>query len=160
LTDHLIDSFASSLRDLGKAICSEDNSTRMAELEASLPKRLPQSFESLLSRYSFPSFDVGGISFFGWESASSELFEVAYSAKGSLSEVLLPSGYIQVGRSDTGGFDAVCFDLNTQRQNREWRIVQIDHEEILCNRKVKIRGELWSSFRKLVQHQVDYREAR
>jgi len=146
------------LRDLGKAIRSEDNSKCLAELEASLPKRLPQSFESLLSRYSFPSFDVGGISFFGWQPGSSELFEVASAAKGSLSELLLPSGYIQVGRPDTGDFDAVCFDLNTQRKNREWRIVQADHEEILCNRKVRIRRELWRSFRELVQHQVDYRE--
>ena len=76
-TDQLIDSFAYKLRQAGVPIRSEDNSARLMELEARLPKRLPQSFESLLSRYSFPSFEICGISFLGWESASSEFFEVA-----------------------------------------------------------------------------------
>jgi hypothetical protein len=67
--------------------------------------------------------EVGGISLFGWESASGEFFEIASAAKGSLSELLLPSEYIQIGRSETGDFDAVCFDLNVQQQNRAYRIV-------------------------------------
>jgi hypothetical protein len=44
----------------------------------------------------------------------------------------------QIGRPETGDFDAVCFDLNIQKQNREYRIVQANHEEILCNFRVKI----------------------
>jgi hypothetical protein len=60
----------------------------------------------------------------------------------------------QIGRPETGDFDAVCFDLNIQKQNREYRIVQANHEEILCNFRVKIRGELWPSFRKLAEHQL------
>ena len=152
-TDQLIDLFASKLKKAGVVIRSEDNTTRLADLEAELPKRLPQSFESLLSRYSFRSFDACGISFFGWESASSELFEVS-RAKGSLSELLLPSGYFQIGRPETGDFDAFCFDLNVQGQNREYPIVQASHEEILCNSRIKIRHELWASFRKLVENQL------
>jgi len=153
-TDQLIDSFASKLKRLGVPIRAENNVTRLAELEAGLPKRLPKSFESLLSRYSFPPFDSCGISFFGWDSASGNLFDVASAPKGSLSELLLPSGYIQIGRPEGGDFDAACFDVNAERQNREYRIVQANHEEILCNSRVKIRGELWPSFRKLVQHQL------
>jgi hypothetical protein len=52
-TDQLIDSFASKLKKSGVPVRWEDN-TRLSELEARLPKRLPQSFEPLLSRYSFP----------------------------------------------------------------------------------------------------------
>jgi hypothetical protein len=36
-------------------------------------------------------------------------------------------------------------------QNREHRIVQVDHEDILCNWKVRVEGELWPSFIKLVE---------
>lgn len=142
---------------MGLPIRREDNTSRLQELEAKLPKRLLLSFTSLLSRYSFPSFDIGGISFFGWEVAHTEFSERA-PAKGSLSELLLPSGYIQVGRPDTGNFDAVCFDLNTPKQNGEYRMVQANHEEILCNSRVKIRRELWPSFRKLAEHQLSLKQ--
>ena len=53
--EQLIDAFASKLK---VAIRSEDNSHRLRELESKLPVRLPPSFESLLSRYSFASFDA------------------------------------------------------------------------------------------------------
>ena len=88
---------------------------------------------------------------------STELLEVASPQKGSLSELLLPAGYFQIGRPDTGSFDAVCFDMNTQKQNREYRIVLADHEEILCTSKVKIRSELWASFRKFLEIIVNSR---
>lgn len=153
-TDQRIDLFAEKLKVLGVRIRPENNASRLHELEARLPKRLPQSFTSLLSRYSFPPFDACGISFFGWESLSTGLFETVPAAKGSLSELLLPSGYVQFGQPDTGDFDAVCFDLNAPQQNREHRIVQVDHEQILCNSRVKIRRELWSSFRELVEHKL------
>ncbi len=156
-TDRQIDLFAEKLKALGVPIRRENNASRLHELEARLPKRLPQSYASLLSRYSFLRFDTCGISFFGWELACKELFELASSAKGSLSDVLLPSGYVQIGRPDTGGFDAVCFDLNAPKQNREHRIVQVDHEEILCNSRVKVLRELWPSFRKLVDHELSLR---
>ena len=72
--------------------------------------------------------------------ASTELLEVATSRKGSLSELLLPAGYFQIGRPDTGSFDAICFVMNTQAQNREYRIVLADHEEILSNLRVRTRS--------------------
>jgi SMI1/KNR4 family protein SUKH-1 len=151
-TDQLIDSFASKLKKSGVPVRPEENSARLSQLEARLPNRLPQSFESLLSRYSFPSFEACGISFFSWESGSSEFFEVASAAKGSLSELLLPSGYIQIGRPGSGDFDAVCFDLNDHQQNREYPIVRVSHEEILCNSRIKILQKLWHSFRNFIEH--------
>jgi len=150
-TDSLIDSFASELQSRGVRIERADNAALLYKLEAGLPKKLPQSFESLLLRYSFSAFDAGGITFFGWTSESSELFHVLPPNEGTLSELLLPSGYIQIGRPDTGDFDAVCFDLNVSKQNREYRIVRADHEEILCNSRVRIVGELWPSFPSLAE---------
>lgn len=150
-TEVLVDAFTSKLKAQGMAIRREDNASRLQDLEAQLPKRLPPSFESLLSRYSFPVFDASGISFFGWGPASTELVEVASPQKGSLSELLLPAGYFQIGRPDTGSFDAICFDMNTQAQNREYRIVLADHEEILSNLRVRIRSELWPSLQEFLK---------
>jgi hypothetical protein len=149
--DALVHAFASKLKAQGVAIRRENNASRLQDLEAKLPKRLPPSFETFLSRYSFPSFDAAGTSFFGWGPESKELFEVASPHKDPVSELLGPAGYFQIGRPDTGSFDAICFDMNGKKKNREHRIVLADHEEILCNSRIKIRAELWPSFRKLLE---------
>jgi hypothetical protein len=132
-------------------IRAEDNALRLRVFQEKLPKRLPQSFESLLSRYSFPAFDVLGITLFGWESDANKYLVEASAPKNSLSELLIPAGYVQIGRPDTGDFDAICFDLRDQAQNRECRIVRVDHEDILCNWKVRVSGQLWPSFIKFVE---------
>ncbi|MHB8216104.1 MAG: hypothetical protein ACYDDS_08505 [Candidatus Sulfotelmatobacter sp.] len=157
-TDQLIDSFAAMLKGRGVPIREEENASRLRIFEGKLPKRLPQSFESFLCRYSFPAFDVMGISLFGWDSDENVYVEEASVAEGSsrrfpvhLSEFLIAAGYVQIGRPDGGDFDAICFDFNRQSQNREHRIVQVDHEDILCNSKVRVSGELWGSFVKLVE---------
>ena len=150
-TDQLIDSFAAMVKDRGVPIRSEDNASRLRIFEEKLPKRMPHSFESFLSRYSFPAFDVLGITLFEWESDSNKYIVEASSPKNSLSELLIPAGYVQIGRPDMGDFDAICFDLNCQAQNREYRVVQVDHENILCNLKVRVTGERWPSFIKLVE---------
>src|SRR6266481_1985797 len=126
-TAPLVDTFASKLEVQGVAIRREDNASLLEDFDARLTKRLPQSFESLLSRYSFPSFNASGISFFGWGPESTELLAVVSPLKGSLSELLLPAGYFQIGRPDTGSFDAICFDMKTHKQNRQYRIVLADH---------------------------------
>jgi hypothetical protein len=148
---NLIERFAATLRERGVPIRQEDNTRRLQCLEEKLPKRLPQSFESLLARYSFPAFDVAGITLFAWESDSNPYAQEASAPAGSLSELLIPAGYVQIGRPDTGDFDAICFDLNEQRQNREFRIVQVDHEQILCNWRVRVSDERWPSFIKLME---------
>ena len=149
-TDQLIDSFAAMLKSLGVPIRAEDNASRLGAYEEKLPKRMPQSFESFLSKCSFPPFDVLGVTLFDWDSDANKYSVEASAPKNSLSELLIPAGYVQIGRPDTGDFDAICFDLNHQAQNREYRVVQVDHEDILCNWKVRVTGELWPSFVKLV----------
>jgi SUKH superfamily protein len=139
------------VKTLGVPIHEQDNTSRLELFEKKLSKCLPQSFATFLAQYSFPTFDVLGISLFGWDSDANSYVQEASAARGSLSELMLPAGYVQIGRPDTGDFDAVCFDLNDQKQNREHRIVQIDHEDILCNWKVRVSGELWPSFIKLME---------
>ncbi|HXJ87191.1 MAG TPA: hypothetical protein VMS18_10270 [Candidatus Binatia bacterium] len=158
-TDDLVDMFVGKIGAFGVPIFAQDNTSRFAVFESKLPKRLPASFASLLSRYTFPSFDVLGISFFGWESDSSPYIAEASAPAGSLSELLLPNGYVQVGQPDTGSFDAVCFDLNQKSQNRECQIVQIDHESILCKWKVRVCAKLWPSFVKLMENAISGTDA-
>lgn len=149
--DKLIDSFATMVMNHGVPLRKEDNSSRLELFQQKLTKRLPQSFESLLSRYSFREFGVLGVELFGWDSDSNAYIAEASAPKNSLSEFLLPAGFVQIGRTELGGFDALCFDWNKPVQNREYRIVQVDHEDILCNSKVRVVGELWPSFVKLAE---------
>jgi hypothetical protein len=150
-TNRLIDSFAAMVKSRGVPIRPEDNASRLRMFEEKLPKRMPQSFESFFSRYSFPAFDVLGITLFEWDSNSNKYIVEASAPKNSLSELLIPAGYVQIGRPDEGDFDAICFDLNREAQNREYRIVLVDHEDILCNWKVRVTGGPWPSFIKLVE---------
>jgi hypothetical protein len=134
----------------GVPIRAEDNASRLRAFQQRVPRRIPQTFESLLLRYSFPTFDVFGVSLLGWDSDSTAYLGEASARKNSLFELLIPAGYVQIGHPANGDFDAVCFDLNRRAQNREYRVVQVDHEEILCNQRVRVKGELWPSFAKLV----------
>jgi hypothetical protein len=139
------------LKDHGVPIRKADSASRLRSFEEKLPKPLPRSCESLLAQYSFPSLDVLGISLFAWESDSSPYIQEALASKASLSEVLVPAGYVQIGQPDTGNFDAIGFDFNQQVQNREYRIVRVDHEEILCHWRVRVTAECWASFIKLIE---------
>jgi hypothetical protein len=152
--DKIVDAFVAKSVARGVPVLAEDNQKRLSDFQARLPRRLPQSFSSLLSRYSFPAFDVAGITLFAWDSAANSYTEDASAPRGSLSEVLIPAGFVQIGRPSTGLFDAVCFDLNGRAQNREQRIVLADHEEILCNRRIRVR-ELWPSFIRLIESAPD-----
>jgi hypothetical protein len=149
--DQLIDRFVAMARGCGVPIRAEDNSSRLRALVEKLPKRLPPSFESFLSRYSFPAFEVLGVWLFGWDSDSNRYVAEASIPKGSLSELLIPAGYLQIGRPESVNYDAICFDFNQPRHNREYRVVQVDHEDILVNFRVRVTGELWPSFVKFVE---------
>jgi hypothetical protein len=150
-TDQLIDRFAAMVKRHGVPIRAEDNASRLRAFGEKLPKRLPPSFESLLSRYSFPAFDLLGIWLFGWDSDLSAYVVEASRPENSLSEFLIPAGYVQIGRPEGVNYDAICFDFHRYRQNREYRVVQVDHEDILINLRVRVTGELWPSFVKLVE---------
>jgi len=153
-TDDLVDAFAAKIKAFGVPILPEDNTLRFALFESKLPKRLPASFASFLSRHRFPSLMFSGsLSLDGSRIRVRTLWR-RRPPKGSLSELLLPNGCVQVGQLDTGSFDAVCFDLNQKSQNRECQIVQIDHEDILSNWEVRVSAKLWPSFVKFMESTI------
>jgi hypothetical protein len=46
--------------------------------------------------------------------------------------------------------DPVCFDIKSGTNSKDYRIVKIDHGEILCNYRVKVVKEIAPSFSHLV----------
>jgi hypothetical protein len=74
-----------------------------------------------------------------------------------LSETLIPNGYMQFGKGADIDYDPVCFDISW-RKNRDYRIVKIDHEEILCNHRIKVVKEIAPSFRALVLQTIERAE--
>jgi hypothetical protein len=70
-------------------------------------------------------------------------------------EALIPAGLIQFGKGPDLDYDPVCFDIKTRKQGGDCRIVKIDHEEILCNNRIKVVAELAPSFYQLVLQTID-----
>ena len=73
-----------------------------------------------------------------------------------MAPTLLEAGYIQFGRGPDSDFDPVCFDLKSRKKyNRECKIVKLNHEEILCNNRIKVVSELAASFEQLVRNTIE-----
>ena len=53
-------------------------------------------------------------------------------------DFLLRSGYIPFGKGPDIDYDRICFGLISRKKGSECRIVKIDHEEVLCNERIKI----------------------
>jgi hypothetical protein len=70
-------------------------------------------------------------------------------------EALVPAGFLQFGKGADIDYDPVCFDIKTRKQEGDCRIVKIDHEEILCNDRVKVVAELAPSFYQLVLETIE-----
>ncbi len=68
---------------------------------------------------------------------------------------LLEKGYIQFGRGSDTDYDPVCFDISSRTGYRDYRVVIIDHEGILCHNRVKVVKELAPSFEALISRTVD-----
>ncbi len=71
-----------------------------------------------------------------------------------LTDTLLPAGLVPFGKVSGGGYDPMCFDLNS-RQRDDCPIIQVEHESILCHGRI---GETWQrypSFRELVCATID-----
>ena len=68
---------------------------------------------------------------------------------------LLPAGYVQFGKGPGADYDPVSFDIRSRKKNGDCRIVKIDHEEILCNERVKVVADLAPTFEQLVVQTID-----
>jgi hypothetical protein len=119
------------------------------------PPRFPPLYEKLVLTYRWAEVDLG-------------LFTLLANPPGPDLERLLeqmrkdpalwgqltPAGYIQFAKGAEYDYDPVCFDVRERKRNGDYRIVKIDHEEILCNSRIKLVTELASSFEELVRQTI------
>jgi len=123
---------------------------------AKLPARFPPLYERFVLSYRWAEVDLGsyrlrangpGPDFSGlWREISEDEF---------LLETLIRSGYIPFGKGPDLDYDPVCFDLSVRNKNREFPIVKIDHEEILCRGRVKVLSKLANTFEALVIQTIE-----
>jgi hypothetical protein len=120
-------------------------------LYAKLPARLPPLFEKLVLSYRWAEVDLQSYRLLANPPGSdlTGLFN-EMSKDSGLWDALLPAGYVQFGKGPDLDYDPVCFDIKSSNKNRDYRVVKIDHEEILCNYRVKVVEELAPSFEQLV----------
>lgn len=149
--DQVVTNFIKQLTAAGVACKRIDSAPWIAEFEAKLPRRLPRSFSSLVTRYCFPSFELAEIEFFANRNGQSddELVVAAFRDK-YLWRPALTQGFIQIGKSSTGSYDPICFDMRYQKSRREYPMVRLDHEELLQKEKIRIVEEKAKSFLALI----------
>jgi hypothetical protein len=124
-------------------------------LEARLPARLPRSFRSLANRYEYPAFSLGPILLFAntAEHVDYELRDEIWKDKG-LSDILQQNGLLHFGRPATGSYDPICFQAGERTGSQEYEVVRVDHEEILCNSRIRITERIARSFFHFVEAQL------
>ena len=84
----------------------------------------------------------------------SRFFEQISKDRG-LWECLIPAGYVRFAKGPDYDYDPVCFDIKRRRNNNDCPVVKTDHEEILCNNRIKVVSELAPGFAELVQQTIE-----
>lgn len=127
----------------------------LVDLYAALPTRLPPLYEQLLLSYRWPEADLGRFRLTA-NPLGPGLTGFLEEMKGDpvLWREIIPRGWIRFGNGPDLNYDPVCFDIRQPRKDGDYRIVQLDHEEILCNSRIREVAELAPSFRELVQRTV------
>jgi hypothetical protein len=121
-----------------------------------LPARFPPLFELLLLSYRWAEVDLGPFRLIA-NPPGNDLggFLKQMSQDRGLWECLVPAGHMQFGKGPDNDYDPVCFDIQSRKKNSDCRIVKIDHEEILCNYRVKIVSVLAPSFEQLMLRTIE-----
>jgi hypothetical protein len=125
-------------------------------LYAKIPASFPPLFEQLVLSYRWAEVDL-------------QLFRLLPNSPGEnlnglleemskdrvIWQTLLPAGYIQFGRGPDIDYDPICFDVRKRTKGKDCAIVKIDHEQILCNNRVKIVSQLATTFEQLMLLTID-----
>ena len=126
----------------------------LPELEASLPFRLPASFRSLIARYLFPAFEAGPLVLYSVGVRDPELTgeEFRYAIFDAIMfPFLLDKGLLRFARPHDWSYDPVCFDFRNANRKSEPGVVRVDHEEILCNERLRVIETISPAFHELME---------
>ena len=128
----------------------------IAQIYSSLPARFPPLFELLLLSYRWAEVDLRFYRLLANPPGRDLAGFVQQMSKDlALWKCLKRGGYMQFGRGSDIDYDPVCFDLKSRKRSGDCRIVKIDHEQILCNDRVKVAAELAPSFEQLMLRTID-----
>ena len=129
---------------------------RLDGLYEKLPGRFPPLYEQLALDYRWAEAHLDSYTLLANPPGNdfSGLAEQIQKDAG-LWEMLAPNGFLQFAKGPDLDYDPVCFDLRSRKQNAECRVVKIDHEEILCNHRIKEVAELAPTFRALVLRTIE-----
>jgi len=123
---------------------------------AKLPARFPPLYEQLVLTYRWADVDLGSYRLLGNPLGTNLCGLLDKMLKDEfLSTCLFKNGYIPFGKGPDIDYDPVCFDLKSRKKNREFSIVKLDHEEILCNERIKVVTDLAPSFEQLVKATIE-----
>jgi hypothetical protein len=130
--------------------------TDLQPIYAQLPAHFPPLYETLVLSYRWAEVDLKTYRLVANPlSAGLERLLNQMTGDTGLTEMLLPAGYIQFAKGPDVDYDPVCFDLNSKKKAGEFATVKIDHEEILCNYRLKVVAKLAASFEELIQDTID-----
>jgi hypothetical protein len=120
--------------------------------------RLPPIYEQFILSYRWCDVDLGTYSLLP-NLPAADLAPLLSSMLHycGLRETLNPNGYFQFARGPDMSFDPICFDFRHRQRNGDCRIVQIDHEAILCDYRIVEVATIASSFRELVLQTIKRR---
>ena len=126
----------------------------LPEMEASFPFRLPRSFRSLIARYLFPAFEVSPLVLYsvgvrGPKSTGEEFRYAIFDA--IIFPFLLDKGLLRFARPHDWSYDPVCFDFRKANRKSEPGVVRVDHEEILCNDRLRVIETISPVFHELME---------
>ena len=129
----------------------------LQEIYAELPDnfRFPRLFEQLLLSYRWATVDLGNYRLFANPPGEDLNGFFQQMTSPDLWETLLPASFIPFGKGPDLDYDPICFDMKSRKQGGDCRIVKIDHEQILCNYRIKIIAELAPSFYQLVTQTIE-----
>jgi hypothetical protein len=151
----IIDQFVACIDPSASIFHRLESAPWVEVLETRLPKRFPTSFQALLTRYAFQTFDADGISFFANTGGdSNEELSVAIFNDRIIADTTMKAGYIQFARPEGGSYDPICFDARLAVNNREFPIVRLCHEEILCRDRILVSETIADSFYRFVAARI------
>jgi hypothetical protein len=123
---------------------------------AKLPARFPRLYEELVLTYRWEEVDLQSCRLLANPPGSDLAGLLAQMSKDpAFWNTLRGAGYIQFGNGPDMDYDPVCFDLSARKKNGDCRIVKIDHEEILCNNRLKVVSEIALSFEDLMRRTIE-----
>jgi hypothetical protein len=133
---------------------TEDSS--LEPLYSKLPAKFPRLFERLVLSYRWAEVELDRYRLLANPPGPDLTGLLQQMSKDSyMWDCLIKAGFIQFARGSATDYDPVCFDISKRTQNRDYRVVKIDHEGILCRGQVKIVADMAPSFENLMLSTVD-----